>query len=45
MVAHMLLKQEDHTALDHACEKGHAEVVKLLMAAGADIHAQDKVIL
>jgi ankyrin repeat protein len=26
-----------------AAEKGHAEVVQLLVAAGADLHAEDKV--
>jgi hypothetical protein len=26
-----------------ASEKGHAVVVKLLLAAGADVHAMDKV--
>ena len=31
-----------HTALHHAAKKGHVEVVRLLLAAGADRNASEK---
>lgn len=31
------------TALHEAAESGHTEIVKLLLAAGADPHARDEV--
>lgn len=33
---------EGDTALDYACSNGHLEVAKVLVAAGADINAQDE---
>lgn len=42
--ANRLLETQDaqgYTALHHAVGKGHLEVVKLLLAAGADIYAQN----
>jgi ankyrin repeat protein len=35
--------QEGVTPLINACSKGHSEIVRLLMAAGANHEAQDKV--
>ena len=39
----MLLLQSGYTALHWACDRGHAEVVKLLMSNNADISAKANV--
>ena len=35
--------QNGESSLMMACEKGHAEVVKMLLSAGAHVNDQDKV--
>ena len=37
--------QENKTALGIACQKGHVEVVRALIRAGADVAAKDNVSL
>ena len=39
----MLLLQDGSTALHHACNNGHVEVVKLLISNNADVAATDNV--
>ena len=40
---HICVTQEGRTALMEAACRGHMEVVRVLLAAGADINRQDKV--
>jgi ankyrin repeat protein len=42
-VAVYVLRQDGKSALLWASEKGHVEIVKLLLGAKADVHGQDKV--
>jgi len=37
--------QEGHTALHYAAVGGHLDVVRLLITAGCDVNAKDKVCL
>jgi ankyrin repeat protein len=37
------LLQRGWTPLHHACSEGHAEVVTVLLAAGAQVDAEDEV--
>ena len=41
---HRPLLQLDRTPLHWACAKGHLAIVELLIDAGADLEAKDKVI-
>ena len=43
VVSSCLVIQDQMTALHWASRKGHTEVVKVLLAAGANIHDSDKV--
>jgi hypothetical protein len=40
---HVFPLQNGETALMIACEHGHVEAIEYLCAAGADVHALDKV--
>ena len=39
----MLLIQDHQTPLHLSCERGHVDIVNVLLSHGADIHVKDKV--
>lgn len=38
-----IVKQRGNTALHHAAMNGHADIIAMLIDAGSDVDAQDKV--